>query len=230
MLDDCKIPIWKNTTLPISAPNIVLDPKNINFELEIIANANGSAYATDGISKVICSVHGPITNAKLGDDLITTGLIECECKFTAFAEVETSIRSNLESEYATIIKSSLESSVVLSHYPKCVISVNIMILECGSNCLALALSCASLAVCEAAIEQYDLLSAYSVSFDSSNGLWSSFNTLTIVEMTELHQIAQYHLRGRLAHEKLSRIEATCLACCKIVREKMDSQLMMKRKT
>jgi exosome complex component MTR3 len=138
--------------------------------------------------KIICSVHGPRhrhgTKYMVDDDI---GTLECEVKYggplvgvsdkdmTSLGTCPNHsliyfayILSRVEINLGSLVKSSIESAIKLTSYPKSVISLHIMILESdivlsGNNChyndYNAAVIVASLALADASIEMYDIVSS-----------------------------------------------------------------------
>jgi exosome complex component MTR3 len=67
---------------------------------------------------------------------------------------------------SAVLVQALSPAVMLEKLPKCVISIYVVVLENDGSELSAAITCASLALADAAIEMYDLVAASSaVSID-----------------------------------------------------------------
>ena len=70
----------------------------------------------------------------------------------------------MERDLSKQIETAMLSSVMMHKYPKSVIDVFILVLECDGEASALShsINCASLALCDADVEMYDIVSSSSV--------------------------------------------------------------------
>jgi len=64
-----------------------------------------------------------------------------------------------EHEGATILQAALEAAVQLDAFPKCLVSVHCVVMESGGSDLGVLITAASLALADAGIPMFDLVSA-----------------------------------------------------------------------
>ena len=64
-----------------------------------------------------------------------------------------------EQEEAAALQSALEAAVQLDAFPKCLVSVHCVVMESGGSDLAVLITAASLALADAGIPMFDLVSA-----------------------------------------------------------------------
>lgn len=88
----------------------------------------------------------------------------CDLKFAPFAQdLRRERRQGLdEKQLAILVRQAVTPSIRLDLYPKSVIDINVMVLESGGGALGAAITSASLALADAGIELFDLMSACSV--------------------------------------------------------------------
>lgn len=72
------------------------------------------------------------------------------------------VQSPEERTLSALLQTALQSAVQLHTFPKAVVDVFCLVLESGGSDLAIAITAASLALADAGIQMYDLVSACSV--------------------------------------------------------------------
>jgi exosome complex component MTR3 len=124
----------------------------------VVSQARGSAYIEIGRTKVLCAVYGP-REVKYRDEFSLIGQLSCELKFATFSGRlrRSHQQDENEKEASVIVKEALEPAVRLDKFPKARIDVFLMVLEDDGCALATAISCASLALSDAAVEMFDLV-------------------------------------------------------------------------
>eukprot|EP00823_Brevimastigomonas_motovehiculus_P006943 TRINITY_DN5968_c0_g1_i1.p1 TRINITY_DN5968_c0_g1~~TRINITY_DN5968_c0_g1_i1.p1 ORF type:complete len:277 (+),score=42.30 TRINITY_DN5968_c0_g1_i1:91-921(+) len=128
-----------------------------------ITQAQGSAYIELNQTKIICSIYGPRQSQKL--QLTEKGKFWCDFKYAPFALEQRRKRGQDpdEKEYSVILAEAIEPSVMLEKFPRSVVEAYIVVLEADdTGVLPMAITCVSLALADAGIELYDLVSSCSV--------------------------------------------------------------------
>jgi len=135
----------------------------IFLQCGIVSQAKGSCYCELDKTKVICSVYGP-KDVERREEFQMEGRIKCEFKFATFSckERKGHIQDLDENELSMVITQALSASVRLQMYPKSLIEVYVMVLENDGSVLAASLMSSSLAVADACLEQYDIITAASL--------------------------------------------------------------------
>lgn len=138
----------------------------------VLSSASGSGYFEAGPTKVFCAVHGP--RATPGSVTLSTSLA-CEIRWADFARPNKSgsssgdrrrhqaetFATDEERELGAFLSRALSASVILDRYPKSTIDVSVFVLEDGGGSFAAAITAASLAMCDAGVEMFDLMSGCS---------------------------------------------------------------------
>ncbi|XP_042476579.1 exosome complex component RRP41-like isoform X2 [Macadamia integrifolia] len=126
-----------------------------------VNSASGSAYAEFGNTKVIVSVFGPRESKKamLYSDV---GRLNCNVSYTTFANPVRGQGSD-HKEFSSMLHKALEGAIILETFPKTTVDVFALVLESGGSDLPVVISCASLALADAGIMMYDLVTSVSVS-------------------------------------------------------------------
>eukprot|EP01129_Flabellula_baltica_P010509 TRINITY_DN4449_c0_g1_i2.p1 TRINITY_DN4449_c0_g1~~TRINITY_DN4449_c0_g1_i2.p1 ORF type:complete len:168 (+),score=38.81 TRINITY_DN4449_c0_g1_i2:40-543(+) len=99
----------------------------------VVSQASGSSYIEMNNTKVICAVYGP---KKSDSSYASTGKIECSFKYATFAKKGRRMEhrpNEAEQEIALIVSQSISVAVDLAKYPKSIIDINIIILECDGS-------------------------------------------------------------------------------------------------
>lgn len=137
------------------------------LDTKVVTRAAGSAYAEFGNTKVMVAVYGPRQGErKFG--FTDKGRLNVEVAFTSFARPERGRQAQraVEKELSSCLSAALEPSVDLSKLPKSVVDVYVLVLEAGGAEAAVAVTASSLALADAGIGMFDLVSACSVSLVS----------------------------------------------------------------
>ncbi|KAH7301471.1 hypothetical protein KP509_23G028600 [Ceratopteris richardii] len=184
--------------------------------------AAGSAYAEFGQTKVIVSVFGP-RESKKAQAYSDIGRLNCNVSFATFAG---SVRgkagqSTEEKEYSQMLYKGLEGAVALHTFPKTTVDVFALILQSGGGDLPVVLSCASLALADAGIVMYDLVSAISLSRLDTNLLLDATlgeeinqdGSLMLACMASRNEVTQLLLTGEWSQANLSEGLKLCLDAC-----------------
>jgi ribonuclease PH len=138
------------------------------MQLGAVSGAAGSAYVELGRTRVVCAVYGPRTDTRARREFSKDGQLVCDVKYAPFADKLTRRERGQdpdEMELSAIVEEALAPAVMLHKLPKCVLSVFVTVLEDDGGVFAAAINCASLALADAAVEMYDVVTAASaVSF------------------------------------------------------------------
>jgi exosome complex component MTR3 len=145
----------------------------------VLSTAAGSAYWEAGETRIYCAVHGPRASAS---PIPITGSLVCEIRWAKFAGSERVDRTSVggggtgiasgrsevtaseahatdqERELGATLSRVLSAGVRLESYPKSKIEVVVFVLEDDGSALAGAVTAASMALADAGIEMYDLMS------------------------------------------------------------------------
>ncbi|XP_024887612.1 exosome complex component MTR3-like [Temnothorax curvispinosus] len=137
--------------------------RNIFVKTGIVSQAKGSAYIEMGDTKVICSVFDPreVPN-KTG--YCVQGELFCEFKFAPFSHRKRKLHQQdaEEKEYSSILQRALEPAVCLQEFPNFQVDVYATVLDNGGSALAAAIMAASLALANAGVPMFGLVTASTV--------------------------------------------------------------------
>ena len=206
------------------------------MDTSVVSQARGSAYFEVGQTKVVCSVYGP---KPYTEEFSESGRIRCEFRRAPFAK---SVRQKAgqatddEREKSLIMARALEISVILEKFPKSQMDVHALVLE-SNDCddLAMAITCASLALSDAGVEMYDLVSAISVCQvrqhllldPTDDEFHQSSNTVTLAYMSALSEITHLQQLGEMQAGQFHQAADLCIAGCTKIRSLMEDCLTKK---
>eukprot|EP01018_Ginkgo_biloba_P035464 Gb_13188 [translate_table: standard] len=184
--------------------------------------ASGSAYAEFGNTKVIVSVFGP-RESKKAQIYSDIGRLNCSVSFATFS---TSVRGRLSQgiehkEYSTMLHKALEGAVMLNTFPKTTVDVFALVLESGGGDLPVCITCAALALADAGIMMFDLVSAVSVSSIGGNLLIDPTSDeescqdggLLVACLPSRNEITQLTITGEWSSTRISEALELCLDAC-----------------
>lgn len=164
--------------------------RRLLLSTSVLTKSDGSALLELGHTKVLCSVHGPrsaaassLTGGK--SDFNPGGQLNCEVRLapsfglnpqTTVSEAVTPLdgrgggaghpRSSAttldEIRLSAGLNDAIAPSVRLDRLPKCVVDVFVLVLQSDGSVLPAAITAASLALADAGIELFDLVSSCSV--------------------------------------------------------------------
>ncbi|XP_075231689.1 exosome complex component MTR3-like [Lycorma delicatula] len=199
--------------------------RKVFIKTSVLSQAKGSAYIEVGKTKVICSAYDPreIPNHS---EFILNGELYCEFKYATFAQKKHRgfIRDSEEKELSVCLKRALEPAVCRHEFPNFQVDVYALVLEDDGSVLAAAITCASLALADASIPMYDLVTAQSLGIhgnylfmDPTNeeeslctltpeGDCKNHGAVVVSYATQLQQVTQFKQVGVMDPECI--IEAT----------------------
>ncbi|CAM9464856.1 unnamed protein product, partial [Ectocarpus fasciculatus] len=132
----------------------------VTADFGLVHGASGSASVRIGATEAVCSIFGPRVESSGGGVFSDSGRIAVDVRYGVFAgpAPNRSLSSaESESSLAERLLDALNTTVCLQKYPKCTISVFVVISQsCGSE-LSAALAACSLALVDAAIEVADII-------------------------------------------------------------------------
>jgi exosome complex component MTR3 len=151
----------------ISAQN--LTPRPLSMNVGVVSAAVGSSYLESNNTKLICSIYGPRQSKKSAYS--DKGRLTVEWKFSAFAKHQRrpARRTGAEERQLTLqLTDILSTGIQLEQYPKSLFELFIQVIEDDNNVLNYAVIAASLAIADAGIICYDLITSVTLDFIPRN--------------------------------------------------------------
>ncbi len=137
------------------------DFRPIKIEVGVIKRADGSAYVEFGKTRVVAAVYGPepMHPRHLADP--EKAVLICRYNMLPFSVEERKKPGpdRRSIEISKVVKDALSTVVVLEEFPKCMISVDMVVLEADAGTRVAALTAASLALADAGIPMREMISA-----------------------------------------------------------------------
>lgn len=162
--------------------------QGIFLKTDCVNEASGSSYIEIGNAKILCSVFGPREIPRRDDYDFKVANLNCEFRFASFScfmqrKGTLSQRDQTldEKNVSSIIEEALKPSILLHKYPKSQIDMYILCIQNdidSKNIVCAGVIAASMALANASIELYDLVSSYT---------YSPIN-LTVSYMPQLNQV------------------------------------------
>jgi len=148
------------------------------------------------------------------------GRLNCNVSYTTFA---TPVRGQGadNKEYSSMLHKALEGAVMLHTFPKTTVDVFALVLESGGSDLPIIISCASLALADAGIMMYDLVTSVSVSCFRKNIIidptsdeeaWQD-GSLVVAFMPARKEITQLTLTGEWSDGRITNAVELCMDAC-----------------
>ncbi|XP_026728242.1 exosome complex component MTR3-like isoform X1 [Trichoplusia ni] len=186
---------------------------------DMVSQAKGSAYVELRKTKVVCSVFDP-REIPHQNEFSQLGQIFCEVKFAPFScprRRRPHAPDAEEKALSVALRKALEPTVCRHLFPNYQVDVFIYILEHDGACLSAAINAAGLALADAAVPMYDIITACSVAIVGdrlfvdpteaeehvatiSPETNSNHGVITMSMLSELKQISDFALVGSLDTE------------------------------
>lgn len=195
----------------------------------VVSQAQGSAYIEQEGTKVICAVYGPRAVVKK-EEFSMKGQLTCEFKFTTFSceKRRQYQQDSEEKDYSVQLLEALEPAVLLHKFPKAQVNIYVTVLQNDGSALAASVTCASVAMADAGVEMYDLVTGCSARLagdsilldpctheEYSSKEHSAVNngSVTVGLMPSLNQISAVTSKGEIQFEHMKRAITKCVEMC-----------------
>jgi exosome complex component MTR3 len=216
--------------------------RRLLIESDVLSLAPGSALVELGHTKVLCQVHGPVTttsnlvpsSVQLSMD---EGTLYCEVKYLAHMGYPTSTLlassvSSVEPQQAQFTGSrvnswtisretdlscrlltALAAAVPLKQYPKCALVVRATVLQDDGSALAACIAAASIALTNASVQVFDLVSCCSVAVQGDGTLLADPDlqeeleadaVVTLAVLPNWKEVSLWEQSGNLSPEQANR--------------------------
>jgi len=137
------------------------DLRPIHIEVDVLANADGSAYVEQGNTKVLAAVYGPKEVHPRHLSLPDRAILRCRYHMAPFSveQRKSPAPSRREIELSKVIREALEPALFLERYPRTAIDVFVEVLQADGGTRCASITAASLALADAGIPMRDLVAA-----------------------------------------------------------------------
>lgn len=129
----------------------------------VVSQAKGSAYLELGKTKVIVSIFDP-REIKNQNKYSNSGELYCDFKFSPFASIKRKPpqTDSDEKSLSLALMRALLPAVCRHEFPNFQVDIYANIIQDGGSCLSAAITCAGLALADAGIPMYDVVTAATV--------------------------------------------------------------------
>jgi exosome complex component RRP41 len=199
--------------------------------------ADGSAYISQGNTKVLCLVRGPSdnlpanSNASLSanEPIISVSIIQ-----PPYAKMERkSISKNDRRlmELSIIIKRALQQSIVKKNYSRTFIEISITLLQLDGGLLPACINASTLALIDAGIAMYDYITAINIALYDNYPLLDTnvleendLSFLTIGIVGNSNKINLLLMEDKIPLDKLQKLIDLGIIGCHNLRQLMDQSV------
>ncbi len=133
----------------------------LKLEVDVLGNADGSAYIEQGKNKILAAVYGPKETHPKHLSIPDRALLRCRYHMAPFSvqERKSPAPSRREVELSKVIREALEPAVFVEYYPRSSIDLFIEVLQADGGTRCAGITVASLALADAGIPMRDLVTA-----------------------------------------------------------------------
>ena len=171
---------------------------------------------------MICAVYGP-RESQRKTEFSTQGRLLCDVSFAPFSQRERYLQEPRAKNISNLLETALQCAVCLDAFPKSQVEIYIKILQDSGCILAPAIICASLALADAGIETYDLVTACSLVFDNDHVALDPLITeiskskkrgiITVAYLPSLNEISCIVQDGNVNSERSVACINQCISGC-----------------
>ncbi|KAJ8710109.1 hypothetical protein PYW07_009475 [Mythimna separata] len=140
------------------------EARSLFARTDMVSQAKGSSYVELRKTKVVCSVFDP-REIPHQNEFSQLGQIFCEVKFAPFScprRRRPHVPDAEEKALSVALRKALEPTVCRHMFPNYQVDVFIYILENDGSCLSAAINAAGLALADAAVPMYDVITSCTV--------------------------------------------------------------------
>ncbi|DBA01606.1 TPA: hypothetical protein N0F65_011362 [Lagenidium giganteum] len=207
------------------------------LKLNVVHGAAGSAYVELGRTRVVCSVYGPRNDSRSRKEFSNEGQLVCDFKYAPFADAQGRRERGQDAdelELSSILTQALSPAVMLHKLPKCVVSIYVVVLENDGGELAAALTAASLALMDAAVEMYDMVTAATAGIVQGCVVLDPCHEeairgdghVTLAYMPQRSQVTYMLQSGKIEHTDLQEAVDLCTDACTGIMQRMTTAALM----
>lgn len=185
----------------------------LRIDVNVLKNADGSAYIEFGKNKIVVAVYGPREVHPKHAALPDRSLLRCRYHMSPFS---TDTRKNpapsrREIEISKVIREALEPALLLEDYPRTAIDVYLEVLQSDGGSRCAGISAASVALADAGINMRDLVAGCAAGKVDGEIVVDLNDTedkegeadMPVALMPTLNQVTLLQFDGDLTHEEFS---------------------------
>jgi ribonuclease PH len=236
-LHNCVDPVLIPTpALPSMPAGDCLPPVSVEYGL--VHDASGSVLLRIGSTEAVCSIFGPRVESSGGSIFSDIGRIEVDVKYSSFATPPANrmfAPPDSDSFLSERLVEALNATVCRDKYPKCTISIYVVITQSCGNELSTALAACSLALVDAAIEIVDIIAPCTVLIRDNeahiNPMFGKKNisdvALTASYSPALDSFPHVYLKGRVDVNKMKDLLEIAKKGSLLMRKELSASIRAK---
>lgn len=215
------------------------------LESGVLSNARGSAYIEVGNTKLAVGVFDPREIPK-SNKFKEQGDLHCDVKFSPFSctKRRSPMPDQEEKSLAVALKRALSPAICRYTFPNFQVDIFVNVLENDGSVLAAAITATGLAIADAGIPMYDVVTGATVAVHGEEGflvdptaaeeeycalVGGTHGVLTIARMAVLEQVSEMYFSGFVSPKAVTRAcEAAIRANAQIA--PLVKQILVKKVT
>ena len=233
--------------------------RRLCLETSILSNASGSALVELGHTKVLCRVEGPsTTESNSSNTNMDEGVLQCIVKYAPLMGIKpessvgntattldsqhvtmgrlNSITMKVEADLSSNLHAALLPSVPLEQFSKCLLNVQITILQDDGSALSACIVAASLALADANVELYDIVTSCTVAVLGSqivadpteDELAAADASVILAVLPNWKDVTLWHQSGKLSGDHATQAVDLCRDGCRTLQRFMRQCLVESR--
>jgi exosome complex component RRP41 len=198
----------------------------VKLQVDVITNADGSAYIEQGKNKILAGVYGPREVHPKHLALQDRTVLKCRYHMAPFSvqERKSPAPSRREVELSKVIRESLEPAIFMEYYPRTMIDVYVEVLQADGGTRCASITAAALALADSGVPMRDLVVACAAgkvddtivldlmdtedkvgSADVPVALMPNLNAVTLLQMDGILSLEEFESAVNLAIEGCKQI-------------------------
>ncbi|GAX81482.1 hypothetical protein CEUSTIGMA_g8911.t1 [Chlamydomonas eustigma] len=210
--------------------------RRLSCQLDVLANADGSAIFEMGNTKVLAAVFGPREVERRSDRLEDRAIINCEYSMAAFSTGERRRRGKQDrrsAEIGMVIRGTLEQTVMVELLPRSQIDVFIQVLQADGGTRCAGINAALLALADAGVPVRDRVAACAAGYLDGNPLLDlnfledsgGGPDISVAMLTSLDKIVLLQMDNRLPIDTFEAVVALAQEGCRAIAQYMQGILL-----
>lgn len=211
--------------------------KPIKIQVDVLANADGSAYVEQGKTKVLAAVYGPHEAHPRHLAQPDRAVFRCRYHMAPFSvdERKRPAPSRREIELSKVIRQAIDPSVFLQYYPRTLIDLFMEVLQADGGTRCASITAASLALADAGVPMRDMVAACAAGKVEEHLVLDLNDTedkegtadVPVAFMPNLNAVTLLQMDGMLTIEEFKQVVNLAIGGCKKIHELQKEALKAK---
>ncbi len=211
--------------------------KPIKIQVDVLGNADGSAYVEQGKTKVLAAVYGPHEAHPRHLAQPDRAVFRCRYHMAPFSvdERKRPAPSRREIELSKVIRQAIEPSVFLEYYPRTMIDIFMEVLQADGGTRCASITAASLALADAGVPMRGMVAACAAGKVGEHLALDLNDTedkegtadVPVAFMPNLSAVTLLQMDGMLTIEEFEQVVKLAIGGCKKIHELQKEALKAK---